>query len=515
MDKTIVSHVVRYPMKEIKDLNLDIVLDNMTESMVIVDTQGNVVFFNKIASSWGKLARKPLVHGVNVIDIVSLERSVLVGAILKRVKGTGIPQSCEAEYKDHQGKPIYFEVVYNPLLNNSGETEHICIIFRDITSQKTYEKKIIQLANEITRLIENANAVIFGVDSRGYIMEWNKECRRVSRYERNDVYARKFTDLLLAPEHHETFLKLLERVLGGEPVSNFELSMLVKAGVPVTILLNVTPKISSLGEVIGALFVGQDITELSEYRKLLEQKVIDRTQKLQEALQKEKELVEIKNRFVSIASHEFKVPLASISASIKLLTTSGEGFSEETLQKLRNIEGQVGYMKALLEDVLTVGRGEVSKLKANNQQIDLIQFFKKIIEEITVSTQRSHTIKIACIQESIHIETDEKLLRNIFINLLSNAVKFSPGKNEVLLSVNVGRDGIEIMVKDYGIGIEKKDLEKVFEPFNRGSNSHNIKGTGLGLSIVKRAVETLEGSLSVESEVGTGTCFTVRLKKQD
>lgn len=500
-------------MKAIKDLDFDIVLENMTESMIVVDAHGKVVFFNKVANSWSKLGRKPLRQGVFLTEIVSEERSKLVGAILDRIKETGVTQSCEAEYKDEHGKPIYFDVVYNPLLSDSNETEYICIVFRDITSQKTYEKKIIQLANEITRLIENANAVIFGVDSRGYIMEWNKECRRVSHYERNDVYTKKFTDLLLSPEHHETFTKLLQRVLSGEPVSNFELSMLVKEGKPVTILLNVTPKISSLGEVIGALFVGQDITELSEYRKLLEQKVIDRTQKLQEALQKEKELVEIKNRFVSIASHEFKLPLASISAAIRILTSSGEKFSEETLEKLESIERQVGYMKSLLEDVLTVGKAEVSKLKANIQKLDLIVFFNKIIEEVSIGTQHSHAIQVNCEEREIYIETDEKLLRNIFINLLSNAIKFSPEKDRVLLKIACADDYIEIKVIDYGIGIEKKDIEKIFEPFNRGSNSHHIKGTGLGLSIVKRAVETLEGKLSVESDVGTGTCFTVQLKR--
>lgn len=500
-------------MKEIKDLNLEVILDSMTESMVVVDLDGKVVFFNKIASSWGHLARMPLINGADITEIVSPERLPLVKAILKRVKETGHAQSCEAEYRDDQGRPIYFDVIYNPLLSVNRTVDYVCILFRDITSQKTYEKKIVQLASEITRLIENANAVIFGVDSRGYIMEWNKECRRASRYERNDVYARKFPDLLLSPEHHEAFWTLLQKVLEGEPISNYELSMLVRDGDPVTILLNVTPKISSQGEVIGALFVGQDITELSEYKKKLEQKVIDRTQKLQEALQKEKELVEIKNRFVSIASHEFKVPLSSISASIRSLATSNDELSKEALEKLQNIDGQVAYMKSLLEDVLTVGKAEVSKLKANNQRIDLIIFFNRIAEEVSVSTLRSHVIKMDCSHESLYLETDEKLLRNIFINLLSNAIKFSPGKNEVLLSVQDHGGCIEIRVRDYGIGIEKTDIEMVFEPFNRGSNAQNIKGTGLGLSIVKRAVETLQGTLSLESEIGVGTCFTIRLIK--
>jgi PAS domain S-box-containing protein len=501
-------------MKETKDLNLDIILDNMTESMVVVDADGKVVFFNKIASTWERLdGRKPIRQGENIAQIDVPERSQLTTAIISRVRVTKITQSCEAEYKDRNGYPIYYEMVFNPILNDAHETEYICIVSRDITSQKTYEKKIVQLANEITRLIENANAVIFGVDSRGYIMEWNKESRRVTHFERNDVYTKKFVDLLLDPRHHEAFLQLFQRVLNGEPQSNFELSMAVKDGHPVSILLNATPKINSLGQVVGVLFVGQDVTELSEYRKLLEQKVKDRTEKLQEALQKEKELVEIKNRFVSIASHEFKVPLSSISASISLLKTSGEVAGNDALARLNNIEVQVTHMKALLEDVLTVGKGEVNKLKANIQPLDIVSFFHKIVEEMMMTTQQSHVIKMDCPDTPIQVATDEKLLRNIFINLLSNAIKFSPGKKEVFLTIEASHQDVKIVVKDSGIGIEKDDIEKIFDPFTRGSNAEGIKGTGLGLSIAKRAVETLGGSLFVESEVGNGTSFTVRLKK--
>lgn len=503
---------VPFRMKEIKDLHLDIIFDNMIESMIVVDTQGRILFYNKIASALAASVGRPLRSGDLVAETLPYDRGALVGAIISRVTESRTTQSYETEYKDIEGQSVYFDVVYRPILNEFNETQFISIVLRDITSQKIYEKKIIQLANEITRLIENANAVIFGVDSRGYITEWNKECRRVTKFERNDVYTRSVTELLVDANQRKVFLHLLDTVLGGETISNIELSIKVKDGNPVTILLNANPKTGSSGEPMGALFVGQDVTELTEYRKLLEQKVRDRTKELQGALHKEKELVEIKNRFVSIASHEFKVPLSSISASIKELQSTESKLSDEAHHKLKNIEGQVSHMRALLEDVLTVGKIEVNKLKANIQKIDLVSFFHQITEEVMVSAQRSHKITMDCSHREILIETDEKLLRNIFINLLSNAVKFSPGQNEVLLLVRRHSEGVEIKVKDYGIGIEKMDIERVFEPFNRGSNSAGIKGTGLGLSIVKRAVETLQGNLSVESEVGSGTCFTVCLK---
>ena len=143
--------------------------------------------------------------------------------------------------------------------------------------------------------------------------------------------------------------------------------------------------------------------------------------------------------------------------------------------------------------------------------IALKDFFLKIIDEVQTNTHNTHRIKLDFQTQVFNLESDENLLRNIFVNLLTNAIKFSPGKDEVFLSVGLQNNRLAFRVEDRGLGIEEKDLSLIFEPFHRGENVQKIKGTGLGLPIVKRAVETLGGELQVESIPGKGTLFIILL----
>jgi signal transduction histidine kinase len=168
-------------------------------------------------------------------------------------------------------------------------------------------------------------------------------------------------------------------------------------------------------------------------------------------------------------------------------------------------------MTALLEDLLTIGKSESGKMKANIGNVELKHFLQGIIEEIHFHTHHTHHVQFDFPKPSLEIRSDAKLLRNIFINLLNNAITYSPGESEVSLFVTPGDSTVDITVKDTGVGIDEKDIDKIFEPFHRGSNTLGIKGTGLGLSIVKKAVEALDGKLFVKSKTGDGTLFTIRL----
>jgi signal transduction histidine kinase len=279
-----------------------------------------------------------------------------------------------------------------------------------------------------------------------------------------------------------------------------------------TLLFNVTPKVNATGQVIGATFLGQDITELSEYRRSLEKKVEERTEKLKTALQKEKELVEIRNKFVSIASHEFKIPLASITSSVSDLLAD-KNISQHGKEELERIDQQVRYMKAMLEDVLDTAKSRESKsLVAKLEPVNLVAFLQKIIAEVLAGTKFTHMVVTDFPVATILIESDDKLLRNIFINILSNAIKFSPDQKEVFVSAATNRKFVTVVVRDFGIGISDQDLESIFEPFHRGKNATEIPGTGLGLSIVKKAIETLGGEFSVDSKLGKYTEMSVRFK---
>ncbi len=300
------------------------------------------------------------------------------------------------------------------------------------------------------------------------------------------------------------------RNVNHELVRNYEIPVRTKSGRTLIFMLTGTPRTSTTGDIIGIVFVGQDVTELTEYRRSLEIKVEERTRELQRALKKEKEAVEMKSRFVSIASHEFRTPLSSIQFSADFIKKYNERITKEELSKrLDNIEKQAQHMTYLLDDVLTYGKSEAGKIQLVISTIVLRDFLNGIVEEVGHSTKNTHTIKADFIGIPDRITTDEKLLRNVLINLLTNAIKFSPGRQHVYLTTDGREDQLLFSVRDDGIGIPEDEVDTIFEPFVRGKGVAAIQGTGLGLSIVKRAVELLKGTIQASSQTGSGTTFTV------
>lgn len=237
------------------------------------------------------------------------------------------------------------------------------------------------------------------------------------------------------------------------------------------------------------------------------------TSQLQEANAKIQEHADLKNKFVSMASHEFRTPLANISFSAGFIRRNFEKLTESNIMtKVQTIETQVTHMVSLLDDVLTIGKADAVKLEVNIGEIEVEHFAGKIIQEVQNANNGTHTIHLD-IRESVPaiINTDEKFLRNIFINLLGNAIKYSPSSFDVYLTIYKTGDAVYFEVKDNGLGISALDLEKIFEPFYRSNPDQNINGTGLGLSIVKRAADILNAKIKVESKLGEGSTFTVML----
>jgi signal transduction histidine kinase len=282
------------------------------------------------------------------------------------------------------------------------------------------------------------------------------------------------------------------------------------------VLLNSTTGRNSIGEITGVLGVGQDITELVSYRKDLEFKVNERTIKLNESLKKEIELNELKSRFIATASHEFRTPLSIINFAAGVIKKYWDKMEPSTVQeKLIKIEDQVFHMTALLEDVLIFGQAEAGEISNKPLNLNLGDFICKIIEEVYNSTNKSHEILLVDNEglKKDDILLDEKLGRNIFGNLLSNAIKFSPDAKKVTIELVSEKDNIIISITDYGIGILESDLKNIFKPFSRGENVDLIQGTGLCLSIVKESVVLIGGEISVQSSIGNGACFIVKIPK--
>src|SRR5688572_975367 len=233
-------------MKALNEPGLKTILDHMEDSIVVVDPGGEILFYNATARRNEMMASRPLQTGVSVFEIISPDRTEIVRYLLEAVRSTKLSQRTVAEYKHPLGYSFFFDVVYNPILNEHEQLEQICIVGHDITTQRSFEKKSIELLQDFSSLIENANAVIFGVDSRGYITEWNKESVRLGGYEKNDVLVKR-VEVLVDTSDAKRLSTVLDRATRGERVTNFEVRLIRKSGGALVVLFNVTPRVSSSG----------------------------------------------------------------------------------------------------------------------------------------------------------------------------------------------------------------------------------------------------------------------------
>ena len=488
------------------------IFDNVSEIWVLTDPEGNVLLRSRHLEKFEHLLLHPLAEGSSVFDSIPDSWRDLAKNVLQTLPHSNAPSILEATHFA-DGKEIHFEIKSTAIRGCDNKVSQVFIEARDVTPQKIFERKITIVAREYQSVIENANAVIIGTDARGYITEWNEKAHLVTGYSKRESYIQKFADFL-ALESRESFGHAMHKVLSGDVITNHEMVIQAKDQRKITLLINATPRTSAASEVVGILLIGQDITELSAYRKSLEEQVVERTQALKSALESERKLVEVKDRFVSMASHEFRSPISYIHRNIEAMKAHLEEMSPADLhERLSKIQSQAEHLSSLLEDVLTMGKTGATntKIKANLTTVDLMDFFLRVIDEVQSNTLNSHRIDLDFPPTRLLIQSDENLLRNIFVNLLTNAIKFSPGEKEVFLSVNAGPERVRCAIKDRGLGIGENDLPRIFEPFHRGDNVRKIKGTGLGLPIVKKAVETLGGEVHVESKPGQGTLFTVYL----
>jgi PAS domain S-box-containing protein len=242
---------------------------------------------------------------------------------------------------------------------------------------------------------------------------------------------------------------------------------------------------------------------------------LERSQKsLSDALNKEKELNEIKSRFVSMASHEFRTPLSTVLSSASLIARYQKTEEQENRERhIRRIKDSVKHLNDLLEDFLSLGKLEEGKVVTQFAEFDVPDFLQDTIDEMQPILKKNQTIDLT--YEGDHfITTDKRLLKNILINLISNAAKFSDESSIIQLIARNLNNELSIQVKDQGIGISQEDLQHMFSSFFRGKNALNIQGTGLGLHIVKRYLDLISGEIHLASELNEGTTISIEVPNQ-
>jgi PAS domain S-box-containing protein len=419
-----------------------------------------------------------------------------------------------------------------------------------ILSQSTKAMQLEQ--SHIKSLFENATEGLVITDSKGHIFIVNPSAGKMFGYDPEDLVGREI-EILIPSQYKRGHVRLRNdfyedprnRVMGhGRDLygqrkdgSNFpvevSLSTYVQKGerYVIAFIVDITHRKEIEKSMLEQQKQLEKVTyEMRQLNAELEAKVEERTailkealqrleesqEELNEALDKEKQLNEIKSRFVSMASHEFRTPLSTVLSSASLIakyTTTEE--QEKRNRHIEKIKGSVKHLNDLLEDFLSLGKLDEGKVGAVFHEFNLSEVIKDTVDEMRGLLKEGQQVEYHHLGEEM-IYSDKKLVKNIIINLASNAIKFSNAGAAIHLNSHVKSDVAVVSVRDEGIGISEEDQEHLFSSFFRGRNAINIQGTGLGLHIVKRYLDLLGGDVHLKSEIDQGTTitFTIPVKHE-
>ena len=375
-----------------------------------------------------------------------------------------------------------------------------------------------------------ASEGILVANGESEIIRVNPSAEKLFGYEKDELIGQKIEILIprrLAEKHVDQRTKYNSSPQARTMGSGLELFGLKKDGTEFPLEISLSPYSTDEKKFVIAFII--DITrrkqaesKLKNYSVELEKQVRNRTLILEEAieqlentklelhnsLEKERELSELKTRFVSMASHEFRTPLTTMLTSLSLVNKYGEKNDKTSQAKhVGKIKSSIHNLTDILNDFLSVSKLEEGKIENLPQMLDIPSFISEIISEMEFLAVNNQIIQYKHEGETIG-NLDKKLLKNILFNLISNAIKFSPEGGIIDIKSCIEDSKFKISVQDHGIGISKEDQKHLFERFFRGHNAMHIQGTGLGLSIIAKYAELMNGTINFESQENIGTTFT-------
>lgn len=397
----------------------------------------------------------------------------------------------------------------------------------------TNSKNKMESKEGIEALFLYATEGILVVNDAGQIIRINPSAEKLFGYDSGELINKKIEVLIpsrLSSKHTDHREKYGHNPHARSMGLGMELYGLKKNGAEFPVEISLSPYSSPEGKFVVAFIV--DITirkqaeeKLKNYSDDLEKQVKNRTLILEEAIEelektkkdlhkaldKERELNELKSRFVSMASHEFRTPLTTMMSSLSLAHKYSEQNDKVGQSKHMNkIKNSINALTDILNDFLSVSKLEEGKVENCAEKMDLKQFLSEIIAEMQmlISTGQKITLDYKG-NETVFL--DKKILKNILFNLISNAIKFSPNGGLIEVSAVIKDSVITLSVSDQGIGISEEDQKHLFERFFRANNATHIQGTGLGLNIVAKYVELMRGTIEFTSTENKGTTFTINL----
>lgn len=372
------------------------------------------------------------------------------------------------------------------------------------------ESELKDSERKLRNIIDSAIDGVVTIDRNGVVTEWNRQAEAIFGYRDDEVIGKTLTETIIPHSYREAHDNGMKHYLstGEGPVLNqkIEITALRKSGEEFPVELAIIPIVMK-GEHSFTAFIS-DIT--------IQKKV---QEEMEKALKKEKELNELKSRFVSMTSHEFRTPLTTIKQNTDLLSFMLENKYPDQVgsfnKYLKRIDSEIERVTGLMNDILMLGRIESGKMVIKKSPEELPEFCQNIIDTHTANRVDGRTINLDIQGVPRPVAIDTQLFGHVVNNLVSNAFKYSQGKQNPDMTIKFNElNKVAVHVKDYGIGIPKEDQKGLFQSFYRATNVKNIQGSGLGLSIVKEFTEMHEGEIHLISDRDQGTEFIVEIPYQ-
>jgi PAS domain S-box-containing protein len=386
-------------------------------------------------------------------------------------------------------------------------------------------------------IIQNAIDGIITIDERGRIETINPSACKLFQYTPEEVIGKNISMLMPQPykAEHDHYINRYQQTHNPHIIGiGREVTGLRKDGSTFPFRLAVS-EVKFLGRDVYAGFI-HDLSrekeaedQLKEYATHLEELVEERTlslkrsvlelqkakEEVSQSLEKEKELGQLKSRFVSMASHEFRTPLSAVQLSASLIDKYAEPFESPNISKhVGKIKNAVGNLTTILNDFLSLEKLEAGRVELSYSTFDIVKMGEEITEEMQLMAKQNQNIIYQHTGTTSMVNLDANLLKNCIINLIANAIKYSGEDSFIEFNTELNKKACIVTVKDNGIGIPEADQKHLFEAFFRAHNTGNIPGTGLGLNIVARYAGLMNGTVGFESHVNQGATFTISFPVQ-